>query len=95
MPEGAYRIYAWDEAGRYVSEYYDDATDPDDATPVIVQRGVVTRDINFELSLAGVAVIEIQPVVSHVFPNETFSVTVEVKEVADLGAFSLILSFDP
>jgi len=70
LPEGAYRIYAWDEAGRYVPEYYDDATDPEDATPVIA-------------------------VVSHVFPNETFSITVEIKEVTDLGAFSLILSFDP
>ena len=95
LPVGQYRVYAFDEAGRYIPEYYDDATDPDEATPVVVRRGQVTRGIDFELAPAGVATLEIRPVVTHVKPGDTFSVSVEVKEVMDLGAFSLGLSFSP
>ena len=95
LPEGQYRVYAFDEDGRYIPEYYDDVTNPDDATAVEVRRGKVTGDIDFKLTLAGVATLEIQPLASQVQPGDTFTVTVEIKDVMDLGAYSFELTFNP
>ena len=95
LPEGSYRVYAFDQAGRFIAEYYDNVTDPAKATPVVVRRQAVTEHIDFELAPAGVALVEVRPLVSQVNPGDTFSVTVEASRVTDLGSFEFRLAFDP
>jgi general secretion pathway protein D len=95
LTEGRYRVYAFEQAGRFIAEYYDNVTDPAQATPVVVARQAITANIDFELALAGAALVEIRPLVSQVNPGDTFSVTVEVNRVTDLGNFEFRLAFDP
>jgi hypothetical protein len=95
LPEGRYRVYAFDQAGRYIAEYYDNVTDPTQATPVVVRRQSITENINFELALAGTTMVEIRPLVSQVSPGNAFSVTVQVNRVVDLGNYEFRIAFDP
>jgi len=95
LPEGRYRVYAFDQAGRFIAEYYDNVTDPAQATPVVVTRRAITPNINFELAYAGVVLVEIRPLVSQVSPGDTFTVTVEVNQVTDLGNFEFRIAFAP
>ncbi|MBC7236142.1 MAG: hypothetical protein H5T69_09885 [Chloroflexi bacterium] len=95
LPEGRYRVYAFDEQGYFVPEYYDNVTDPTEATPVVVRRGEVTTGIDFMLDMAGLATLKIEPLITQVQPGETFTVTVEVADAVDLGAFSFEIAFNP
>lgn len=95
LPEGRYRVYAFDQAGHFIAEYYDNVTDPAQATAVIVRRQAVTEHIDFELVYAGTALVEIRPPLSQVNPGDVFSVTVQVNRVTDLGSFEFRLAFDP
>ena len=95
LPEGSYRVYAYDDRGLFIPEYYDDVTDPDDATPVSVRSGEETPDINFRLALAGRPLVHIEPAVSSPLPGETFTVTIAINNVQDLGTFELEMSYYP
>ena len=92
--EGRYGVYAFDEGGYYTPEYYDDVTDPSEATPVSVRRGKVTGPIDFRLQMGTRSTLKIEPLVTQIQPGDAFSVTVEVKDVVDLGAFSFELTYD-
>jgi hypothetical protein len=95
LPEGQYRVYAFEQGGRFIAEYYDNVTDPAQATPVIVTRQAITEHIDFELAYAGVALVEIRPLVSQVSPGDTFTVTVEVNRAVDLGNMEFRITFAP
>ncbi|MBM3190853.1 MAG: hypothetical protein FJZ90_19305, partial [Chloroflexi bacterium] len=94
LPEGGYRVYAFDEAGQYIPEYYDDVTDPREATKVQVRRGATTPDINFQLSLAGVAIVQVRPPMTQVRPGDAFEIAVWAKDVTSLGGFAFDLYYD-
>jgi hypothetical protein len=94
LPAGYYRVYAFDERGYFVPQYYDGVTDPDQATPVLVRRGEATKGIDFFLGMTGVTTLKIEPLVTIVRPGDEFTVTVEVADVSDLGAFSFELAWN-
>lgn len=54
LPEGSYRVRAefGAEGQLIIMEYFDDVTNPEDATPVRVTMGDETSDIDFELALS-------------------------------------------
>ncbi|MFQ6058289.1 MAG: cohesin domain-containing protein [Anaerolineae bacterium] len=93
LPEGTYRVYAYDDRGLYIPEYYDDVTDPEDATPVSVEPGENTPDINFRLARAGHPLVHIEPAVSSPLPGDTFTVTIAIDNVQDLGNFELEMTY--
>jgi hypothetical protein len=94
LPVGGYRVYAFDQAGRYVPEYYDDVSAPEDATRVAVERGIVTRGIDFQLAAGGRASIEIRPILSQVRADSSFEVAIHARDVRDIGAFQLELHYN-
>jgi hypothetical protein len=95
LPVGGYRVYAFDEAGRYIPEYYDDVTDPDEATKVVVKRGATALGIDFVLRPVGTPTVAVRPEVTHVKPGDTFSITIGAEGVMDLGGYESDLSFNP
>ncbi|HID87784.1 MAG TPA: hypothetical protein EYP55_10480, partial [Anaerolineae bacterium] len=95
LPEGVYRVYAYDDRGLFIPEYYDDVTNPDDATPVPVEPGEDTPDINFRLALAGHPLVHIEPAVSSPLPGDVFTVTIAIDNVQDLGNFELEMTYYP
>jgi hypothetical protein len=95
LPEGRYRLYAFDPEGRYVPEYYDDVTVPEEATPVPVERGKVTSGIDFDLNWAGVTIVQILPSTQSVQVGDIVTIMVGVLNVVDLSSFSLDLRFQP
>jgi hypothetical protein len=54
LDSGSYRIRFTSSDGFWVPEYYDDAREPDQATPVSVARSATTRGVDAELAPAGV-----------------------------------------
>lgn len=50
LPTGEYLVYVSTDGTSYVPEYYKNAYNPEDATPVIVTTGNTTPEINFELA---------------------------------------------
>jgi hypothetical protein len=46
IPAGTYRLRFHDNAGVYITEYYDDAPDLDSATDITVSAGSTTSDIS-------------------------------------------------
>lgn len=95
LAEGSYRVYAFDQLGSFVPEYYDNVTDPRAATEVRVVRGQVTRDINFTLAPNGVATVEVRPVLTQVKGGNEFRIAIWVTDVRDLGAFEFTLAYSP
>ena len=95
LPEGSYRVYAFDADDRYVPEYYDDVTLPEEASEVIVRRGAETKEIDFDLSWAGISIVEILPSAQQVQVGDLVTVTIGVLNVLDLGSFSFDLYFEP
>ena len=53
LAPGQYRVYAFASARNYVSEWYDNTTDYDTATPVTVTAGQQTQNIDFGLAAGG------------------------------------------
>jgi len=93
---GRYRVYAHDDAGRYVAEYYDDVTDPQAATPVTVTVGHDTPEINFALAPVPRTRVWIDPPVSAGRQGGgAFKVTVAIENVANLGGYEFELAYDP
>lgn len=95
LPEGGYRVYAFDEANRFIPEYYDNVTAPEEATRVAVQRGTTTLGIDFELAMAGIATVEVRPAVTQVRPGDTFEIAIWVRDAMDLGGFAFELAYEP
>jgi len=50
---GSYLVSFYDEFGNFVQEWYDNATSPDAATPVVVTAGATTADIDAQMNLGG------------------------------------------
>ncbi len=96
LQPGRYRVYAHDDAGRYVAEYYDNVTDPQAATPVTVTVGHDTPDINFALAPIPRTLVRIDPPVSAVQQGSgPFTVTVAIDNVTNLGGFEFELAYNP
>ncbi len=95
LPAGTYRVYAYDPLGRYQPEFYDDATDPEAATPVEVTAGEDTPEINFILSKVLYPIVSIYPRVTQIRAYQPITVSVQVAEVRDLGSFAFDLAYDP
>ena len=93
LPEGVYRVYAYDDRGLFIPEYYDNVTHPDDATPVSVESGEETTGIHFRLALAGHPLVHIEPAVSSPLPGDVFTVTIAVENMQDLGSFELEVTY--
>ncbi|MDM8520919.1 carboxypeptidase regulatory-like domain-containing protein [Anaerolineales bacterium HSG6] len=53
LPTGSYSVAFFDHSGAYMGEYYDDMTDPDQATLVTVTAGESTVNINAVLGQGG------------------------------------------
>ncbi|MFC1779061.1 carboxypeptidase regulatory-like domain-containing protein [Thermodesulfobacteriota bacterium] len=53
LPAGEYKVVAYDYNYNYAVEYYDNATNRENATPVTVTSGADTPNINLSLNAAG------------------------------------------
>jgi len=95
LPADTYRVYAYDPRGRYVPEYYDNVTQPEQATKVPVVAGQDTPEINFILSKVLRPVVSIVPRITQIRSNQPVTVTVAVGDARDLGSFAFDLAYHP
>lgn len=92
LEAGVYRVEFVDQAGHYVSEYYECSTDLTEAQDVIVRAGLETTDVNATLDEAGGVAGRVTAQASgEPLPN----ITVTLTQIGEWGpAFHEVISTD-
>ena len=98
LPAGRYLVHAEDPRGRYRDEWYDDKPSQEEADPVPVENGRITRGINFALApvVQAPTLLRIDPPTTSVAqPGTSFEIALFIEGVEDLGSFEATLTYDP
>ena len=96
LPQGRYLVRASDPAGNYHAEWFREAGTPADAEPVGVREGETSADVDFTLEPRQRETrVLVDPAETVVPQGAEGRFAVAVAEVEDLGAFEVVLEWQP
>ena len=98
LPAGDYLVHAEDPRGRFRDEWYDDKPSQEQADPVPVENGQITRRIDFALApvVQEPTLLRVDPPTTSVGqPGDAFDISLVIEDVEDLGSFEVTLAYDP